>query len=134
MPLVATSFTLTTPDIKWALVTVGNPDGSINREYTITAEEANAVKNSKKSGPPGCTKEEWESGRVGVTARPLTPGLFRVLPDNTLVLNYGINPKLSKISVDVLRIPKSDYEIKEGVLWLDSKLAKAIDKGVGKWQ
>lgn len=51
------------PD-KYGLVTVRNPNGTINRHYRITEQELAALHVSGKGVPPGATKGEWESGRT----------------------------------------------------------------------
>lgn len=132
MGLIATSFRVTTPNIKWALVTVANPDLTINREYKITAAEAAAVASSVRGRPPGCTQAEWESGLVTITTRPLQPGLCRVLTDGTLMVNYGVESRLGKIKSDILRIPSWDYEVRGQVVFIEETLAASIDKK--SWQ
>jgi hypothetical protein len=51
---------------KYGLVTVSAADGAVLRQYRITGEELAALQQSDKGIPPGCTAEEWESGRVVV--------------------------------------------------------------------
>ena len=48
---------------KYGLVTVFNPDGSLNREYKITGADYAALALPGAGAPPGVTKEEWEGGR-----------------------------------------------------------------------
>ena len=50
----------------YGVVVVRNADGSLNREYRITAEELAVLHASKNGVPPGCTQEEWESGMAYV--------------------------------------------------------------------
>ena len=52
--------------MSYGLVVVRNADGSVNREYQITEAELLTLQQSGDGVPPGCTREEWESGRTVV--------------------------------------------------------------------
>lgn len=123
---VATSIELTDFSTKWGLVTMMNEDTSILREWMITAAEANAVTRGK-ARPPGCTKEEWETGRVIVYTRPCNPGQAVAVQGGYLVVNYGRTQIGDRILVNLMQLAPSEWELRDGVLWMDADVAAQVD-------
>lgn len=132
MDLVPTSFVLADASTKWALVTVADAEGRLIREFTIDGPEAAAIVAGLQDGtlerPPGVTAEEWASGGASFTTRPLKPGMARVIPDGTLVLNYGVVTRLGKVQTSLLRLPAREFKVEGDTLYLPPLIAKAVDK------
>lgn len=59
---------------KYGVVRVHDESGAVVREYKITQAELQALHASAKGGPPGCTAQEWESGRVSVYGKDFDVG------------------------------------------------------------
>ena len=116
---------ITDMSTKWGLVTVLNPDHIIQREYRITAEEAEAVYKGNNVLPPGCTQEEWEKGLVMVASRPCHPGQAVANPDGTLIVNCGIEEKNNRINVSLLCVAPNGWRIAGNHLMINSDI---IDK------
>lgn len=68
----------------FGVVRVLNPDGSLNRAYRITQAEVDAVNADPKGIPPGCTQEEWESGRAVLIGGVLDEGEWEIAPNGAL--------------------------------------------------
>jgi hypothetical protein len=62
MPVLRLSATAAPQKYGWVIVR--NVDGSINREYRITAAEYAALARKGAGAPPGVTDEEWSTGRA----------------------------------------------------------------------
>lgn len=105
---------------RWGLVTVLNPQGKFDREFEITSEEAEAVKNGNNILPPGVTQEEWEEGRVISTTRPLLQNMAIVYDDGSLIVNYRKEIINGRIEVAIVKIPEGD--------WLNDTDGKALIK------
>lgn len=101
---------ITDMSTKWGLVTVLNPDQTINRQYRITAQEAEAVHRGNNVLPPNCTHEEWSSGLVIVASRPCNPGQAVINPDGTLVMNLGIKEINSRVLVSLATLTSDEWE------------------------
>lgn len=123
---VQTSIELTDFSTKWGLVTMMNEDTSILREWMITAEEANAVTRGK-GRPPGCTKEEWETGRVIVYTRPCNPGQAVKVQGGYLIVNFGRRQEGNRIVVSLMQLAPSEWELRDGVIWMDESVAAQVD-------
>jgi len=69
-------------------------DGSLEREFKISGEEMRSrVLNQP---PPGCSKEEWESGRACLMGLALDTGQCYVRRDGVLVVQYAESLKDQK--------------------------------------
>lgn len=125
---VPTLLTLTDFTIKWGLVTVMNEDTSTQREYMISADEVNKINRGSGAGPSGCSKEEWLSGRVFVTGRPCLQYQCVINPGGNMIANYGIVESANQVSVNIMQIPPSEYEISGNTVLLEESLA--VEMGV----
>lgn len=94
---------------QWGLVTVYDAGGKIARQYKITAEEVDAVTSSNDAGPPGCTREEWKSGRVIVEGKGLNPGQAAEQPDGSLLINNGVVEKVDAVEIDMRLLPAGKW-------------------------
>lgn len=124
--MIDTGIVLVDGSTKWGLVTVMDKDANIVREYEITAAEADAVRYGG-SAPPGCTKDEWESGLVMVATRPCLPGQAFRNPDGTLVVNYGKEERGGKISVHLMQLAPAEWEISGEKVRMPASIAKQVD-------
>jgi len=111
---------------QWGLVTIMNPDYSVSKEYEITADEAAAV-HAGKALPPGCTREQWESGLVMVASRPCREGDACVNDDGSMIINNGIVKKGDRIEVTLLKVPSSEYEIAAEKIKLSTDAAQQLE-------
>lgn len=68
----------------FGVVRVLNPDGSLNRAYRITQAEVDDVNASPTGAPPGCTKDEWESGLAKLYGGCLDEGEWQVRANGSL--------------------------------------------------
>ena len=125
---VPTSIQITDFSTKWGLVTVANPDGSINREYTITGAQADAVVKNNKTVPSGCTSDEWFSGRVMVATKPCNVGQAVINPDGSLIVNYGVSKVSGRIQAALMKCFPTEYSVVTGVLYLNSDIATQVVK------
>ncbi len=105
----------------WGLVTVAAPDSSIVRQYQITGDDVQAV--TAGAAPPGCTPDEWLSGRVIVVGRPCLPGMCVANPDGWLMANYGIEEVAGRVDAKIMRIPPSEWELRDGVVCVEAAVA-----------
>ena len=132
MDFVPTTFALVDASTKWGLVTIAHADGTLVREFVIDGPEAAEVERQLIAGeilhPPGVTAKEWGLGNSTFSARPLLPGMARVAPDGTLILNYGRFFRGGKLQVRVLRLPARDFQIAGAILLLRSALAAHVEK------
>ena len=122
-----TGIQITDLSTKWGLVSVSNPDGTINREYAITGAEADAVANGNNIVPSGCTDEEWFSGRTTLSCRPCNPGQGILNEDGSLVVNYGVSEKAGKVDIKLMQIFPAEYTLDKGVLSIDAAVAAQVD-------
>ncbi len=127
MAKIPTGIRITDFSTKWGLVQVANKDGTIAREYAITAKEADAVRSVNKTVPPGCTQEEWDSGLVTVTTRPCNPGQAVINPDGTLVVNYGVEIKADRINVSLMKCVPTEFEKVGNIVNVETDLARQVD-------
>lgn len=109
---------------RWGLVTVMAEDTSIVRQYQITGEDVAAIQAG--GNPPGCTIEEWQSGRVLVHGRPCLPGMGVVNPDGNLMVNYGVEEVAGRIDARVMKIPPSEWQLVGGVVHIDAAVAEEM--------
>lgn len=120
----ATNIKLVDMTPRWGLVSVMAEDTSIVREYRITGEEVAAV--LAGGIPPGCTDEEWASGRVLVAGRPCLPGMCVKNPDGWLVVNFGIGEEAGKTMVSIMRIPPNEWTLIDDVVHIDEAVAASM--------
>lgn len=109
---------------KWGLVTVAAADTSIVRQYQITGAEVAAVLEGGK--PPGCTDDEWLSGRVIVGGRPCLPGMGVVNSKGWLTVNFGIVENAGRIDASIMRIPPDEWSLVDGVVHVEAAVAKQM--------
>ena len=109
---------------KWGVVTVMAPDTSVLSEFRITGEEVAAV--VAGGVPPGCTKEQWDTGRVLVQGRPCLPGMAVVNPGDVLMVNYGIEEKDGRVLSYVMAVPPSEWQMVDGVVHIDDAVAQEM--------
>jgi hypothetical protein len=76
------------PD-KYGIVTLQTRAGELVREYRITGEELRALQSGKIDRPPGCTAEEWTSGRSYVAGVGHEVGDYDQRPDGSIRLMYA---------------------------------------------
>ena len=127
MKLLPTGIKLTDASTKWGLVTVANPDGTLNRQYSITGKEADAVAQGNNVVPPGCTDEEWFAGLVMVACRPCNPGQAYLNPDGELIVNYGVTEKDGRVSVNLMQCFPGEFTVDGDSLTITDTVAKLID-------
>jgi len=106
---------------RWGLVTVMAEDTSIVRQYQITGDDVAAIQAG--GNPPGCTADEWASGRVLVQGRPCLPGMGVANPDGYLMVNYGVEEVAGRIDARVMRIPPNEWALIDGVVHIDNAVA-----------
>ena len=124
--MVPSGIAITDLSAKWGLVSVQNTDGSLCREYVISGERVAEVAAGGLT-PPGCTPEEWASGRVYVSGRPCNPGQAVVNPDGTMMVNYGVCVEGQRVHVKLMQCFPSDYAIVGTTVFLSSALREKID-------
>lgn len=129
MAKVPTGIKITDLSTKWGLVSVYNADGSIQREYSISAEEADAVAHGNNVLPPGCSEEEWYSGLVSVATRPCNVGEAVDNGDGFLVVNHGFVEDKNKGTVDVLltKIDPTKWKKKADTVLIEADVAAVVD-------
>jgi hypothetical protein len=125
--LIVTNLKLTDSSTKWGLVVVSNSDGTVNRQYTITGKEADAVAQNNKILPPGCTQEEWESGNTFVYTRPCNQGEACILPDGILNINYGVDEKNNLVQDKRMICFPGEWKYENGILYITDTVAKTVD-------
>lgn len=109
---------------KWGLVTVAAEDTAIVRQYQINGAEVSAVLDGGK--PPGCTDDEWLSGRVMVAGRPCLPGMGVVNAKGWLTVNFGITENAGRIDASIMRIPPDEWSLVDSVVHVDATVAKQL--------
>lgn len=129
--LVDTSIRLTDLAPAWGLVQMVNEDGTIEREYIVSGEAVEAVNSGKRECPPGCTLEQWRTGRVALAGRPLEPGLALMnKTDGSLAVNFGVQRVGDRIKTNVMVVPKHQWErVGHDGVRMDARLAKLLDVG-----
>ncbi len=123
---VPVPYEITDISTKWGLVTVYNSDRTINRQYKITADEAEAVHHGNNVLPPRCTLAEWQEGRVVVESRPCNPGQGFINPDGVLMLNCGVHEAKDRVNVSLLQIHPEKWTLAGARLFLDSDVVEHI--------
>lgn len=129
--MIDTRIKLSDMSTAWGLVQCVNEDGTIAREYVISAAAADAVRDGKREHPPGCTLKEWRTGRVFAFTRPLHPGLaLRNTKDGSLAVNFGVRKDGGRVKTDVMVIPTGQWELvgRDGIR-LPARLARIVDLG-----
>lgn len=124
---VPTGVVLTDMTTAWGLVQVLAQDGSIEREFAITAKEADAVVQGNNVLPPGVTEDEWFSGRVTVACRPCNQGEGVINPDGKLVVNFGVEENAGRINVKLMEIPTEEYQKVGAELHIEAAVAAQVD-------
>lgn len=94
---------------KYGLVRVNNPDGTLNREYKITSAELETLHQSGNGIPPGCTKEEWESGRASVAGKDFEVGDIQLKKDGAVVIKYAEKFVDNHFVESYVRLEKDEY-------------------------
>jgi len=125
--MTPTGIQLTDMTTKWGLVTVANTDSSINRQFTISARAAKEVAANNNIVPAGVTYEEWHGGWAVLSGRPCNIGNGVVNPDGSLVVNYGVEKVAGKITVSLMMIPPSEWELIDGVVHIVPEVAAQVD-------
>jgi hypothetical protein len=125
--MTPTGIQITDMTTKWGLVTVANPDSSINRQYTISAEDAQIVATGNNILPPGVTAEEWHGGWAVMSGRPCNIGNGVVNPDGSLIVNYGVQKVAGKINVSLMLIPPHEWELVDGIVHIVPDVAAQVD-------
>lgn len=129
--MIDTGIKLSDMSTAWGLVQVVREDGTVEREYTISAAVADAVRDGKRKHPPGITQEKWETGRVFCTTRPLQPGFaLRNVKDGSLAVNFGVIKVDGRVKVNVLIIPAGQWELvgHDGIR-MQERWARIVDVG-----
>lgn len=127
---VETGIRLTDSAPAWGLVRMVAEDGSVEREYIISGEAVEAVNNGKRECPPGCTLEQWRTGRVGMFGHPLEPGLAFVDGEGALVVNFGVRRTGIRVKVDAMLVPPRQWKHSDnGSVFLAAHLVKLLDVG-----
>lgn len=129
--LVDTSIRLTDLAPAWGLVQMIAEDGTVEREYIISGAAVDEVNNGQRECPPGCTVEQWRTGRVAVFGRPLEPGLALIRgADKSLAVNFGVQRVGNRIKTNVMLVPAHQWELvgRDGIR-LEARLAKMLDVG-----
>lgn len=110
--MIDTGIKLSDMSTAWGLVLIVREDGTVEREYAISAAAADAVRDGKRKHPPGVTQEQWESGRVSSATRPLHPGLaLRNVKDGSLLVNFGVHKVGNRIRTNLMVIPAGQWEL-----------------------
>lgn len=115
--MINTSLQIVDLKPRWGLVTVANPDGSVNRAYRITAEQEAAVRLAGAC-PVGCSLDEWKAGRVIVSGRPCEAGQAVVHANGWLLVNCGISESAGRVDVRHLLIPPQEWALEGSVVRL----------------
>lgn len=127
VPMIATGIQLTDMSTKWGLVTVSNADGTINRQYTISAHAAKEVAQNNNIVPAGCSYEEWHSGLTVLSSRPCNVGNGVVNPNGSLVVNYGVAKVAGRITVSLMMIPPSEWGLIGNIVHMVPAVAAQVD-------
>jgi hypothetical protein len=109
--LVETGVALTDLSTSWGLVTVLNEDQTINRQFTISAKDTDEVATGNRVIPPGCTEEEWFSGRVFVASQPFDVGEGIITPEGKLLVNCGVDKKDGVVNVKLLLCDPEEFRV-----------------------
>lgn len=129
--MIDTSIRLSDMSTAWGLVQVVREDGTVEREYAISAKAADEVTSNKREHPPGVTLEQWRTGRVFSFTRPLHPGLaLRNTKDGSLAVNFGVHKANGRIRTSVMVIPAGQWELvgRDGIR-MQARWAKQCDLG-----
>lgn len=129
--MIDTGIKLSDMSTAWGLVQVVREDGSVEREYAISAAAADAVASNKRERPPGVTLEQWRTGRVLLYGRPLHPGLaVRNIRDGSLAVNFGVIKANGRIKTNVMVIPAGQWELvgRDGIR-MEERWARQVDLG-----
>lgn len=129
--MIDTGIKLSDMSTAWGLVQVVRKDGTVEREYAISAAAADAVSSGKRTHPPGVTLEQWSTGRVFCMSRPLHPGLaVRHTKDGSLAVNFGVRKVNGRIKTSVMVIPAGQWELvgRDGIR-MQARWARQVDLG-----
>lgn len=129
--MIDTSIKLSDMSTAWGFVQVANEDGTVAREYAISAKAADDVRDGKRTHPPGVTPQEWATGRVFSVTRPLHPGLaLRNVKDGSLLVNFGVRKTGNRIFTDLMVIPAGQWELvgRDGIR-MRERWARQVDVG-----
>lgn len=111
--------------IRYGVVTVLAKDGSVERQYKITAEQAvawNAAGSWTEKSHVGVTRDEWESNRASMGGCTQDVGDYAVEADGTLMLKFGEYTSEAGLYVNRwLRLDAGEYSLRNGL---------AVDKAV----
>lgn len=122
MSKVATSIEITDLSTKWGLVTVMNEHGGIGRQFVISAEDAERIREVNNTVPPGCTDDEWFSGLARVDTKCCNPGQAVVMPDGTLMVNHGREVSAGRVTARVMAVPKEEWSLIDGVVYVEANV------------
>lgn len=122
--MIKTPIQLTDLTTKWGLVIVRNNDNSVNREYMITAEEADDVRLRNKR-PPGCTAAEWENGLSTCATYPANLGQA-IVEGDSLVVYFGQGQVGDRVGLEVLQLIAGEWELRDGHVWMLPEIARQV--------
>lgn len=129
--MIDTGIKLSDMSTAWGLVQIVREDGTVEREYAISAAAADAVSSGKRTHPPGVTFEQWSTGRVYCVSRPLHPGLaLRNTKTGELLVNFGVHKVNGRIKTNVMVIPSGQWELvgRDGIR-MQARWARQVDLG-----
>lgn len=129
--MIDTGIKLSDMSTAWGLVQIVREDGTVEREYTVSAAAADAVRDGKREHPPGVTLEEWRTGRVYLFNKPLSPGLaLRNIKNGSLMVNFGVHKANDRIRTSVMIIPAGQWELvgRDGIR-MQERWARQVDLG-----
>jgi len=127
-----TSIQLTDFSTKFGLVTICDASGTALRQYKISAEEAEDIRNFRQRVPSGCTVKEWESSRAYMVTWCIEPGQAIERHDGTLLVNYGEVVDGKKVLYSLALLQPTEFEKSGDVLFVDATLRNQIDVAVAK--
>jgi hypothetical protein len=104
----------------YGLVTVTNPDGSLNRQYKVSKKELARVQRHRwwwkvlwflgRDRPKGVTREEWRSGRAILHGKDLRVGDYDLNRDGSLLIKFGDRVREDGyIAESFLRVDPADW-------------------------
>lgn len=124
--MVPTRLQMTDFSPKWGHVMVLGPSGDLAREYRITAIEEAGVRNGASC--PGCTAEEWSSGRVHVIGRVLLPGQAVINPNGTLWVNDGEDHNATNIGLSIKAFAQDAWLVCDGIVYVDQDAYRQLER------
>lgn len=127
MILLPTGLVLVDGSTKWGLVTIANKDGTLNREYTISGKEADAVAQGNNVLPPGCTPEEWNTRGSQCAGKVCNPGQAYQTPEGALIVNYGVTEADQRVDWQVMKFPKAEFDLQNSIVRINAVHAAEVD-------